>query len=59
MIQDNEGIPPDQQRLIFHDDQHLFDIPKQLEDGHALSDYCIQTESILDLVVGWQTNMWI
>lgn len=35
MIQDKEGIPPDQQRLIFHDDQHLFDIPKQLEDGHA------------------------
>ena len=59
MIQDKEGIPPDQQRLIFHDDLRVLDIPKQLEDGRALSNYCIPTESILDLVVGWQTNMWI
>jgi len=59
MIQDKEGIPPDQQLLIFHDNLHVFDIPKQLEDGRALSNYCIPTESILDLVVDWQTNMWI
>ena len=43
LIQDNTGIPMERQRLIFKE--------RQLEDGHTLSDYNVQANSTIQLVL--------